>query len=144
LDYIPFANHSAVGLRVNANHSNCRRLWPRIEWEGNAPGVEPSADAWLRHWSRCIEDASAADVCLFVNNAGERACGALVELGAALGTGKQVFVVSPDWWSFANHPRCRVFKDIAGAIEAICAMQAGEQMRQEVMATPPERVAEFG
>src|SRR5207253_3308752 len=23
------ANHSAVGLRVTANHSNCRRLWPR-------------------------------------------------------------------------------------------------------------------
>src|SRR5467141_1167766 len=23
------ANHSAVGLRVTANHNNCRRLWPR-------------------------------------------------------------------------------------------------------------------
>src|SRR4029453_13157980 len=23
------ANHSAVGLLVTANHSNCRRLWPR-------------------------------------------------------------------------------------------------------------------
>jgi hypothetical protein len=23
------ANHWAVGLRVTANHSNCRRLWPR-------------------------------------------------------------------------------------------------------------------
>jgi hypothetical protein len=23
------ANHSAVGVRVTANHNNCRRLWPR-------------------------------------------------------------------------------------------------------------------
>src|SRR5262249_27243322 len=23
------ASHSAVGLRVTANHNNCRRLWPR-------------------------------------------------------------------------------------------------------------------
>jgi hypothetical protein len=36
-------------------------------------------------------------------------------------------------WTFAHHPRCRVFKDIAGAVEPICAMQAGERQRRDKM-----------
>jgi hypothetical protein len=51
----------------------------------------------------------------------------LLEAGAALAAGKRVFVVSPDWWSFANHPRCRVLKDVASAIEAIMGKKSGRR-----------------
>jgi hypothetical protein len=51
-----------------------------------------------------LADATrSADICLFVSNEGETACGALLEAGAALAAGKRVIVVSLDWWSFAEH-----------------------------------------
>jgi hypothetical protein len=56
-------------------------------------------------------------------------CGALLEAGAALAAGRQVFVVSPDVWTFAHHPRCRVFSTLEAAIEAIMAMQTGARAR---------------
>src|SRR5262245_24121601 len=72
-----------------------------IDWSGNSDGAEPTSDAWSRHWYRCVDEAAAADICLFVSNTGETACGALLEAGAALAAGKQVVVVSPDEWTFA-------------------------------------------
>ena len=39
--------------------------------------------------------------------------GALVEVGAALGAGKRVFLVSPHDWSWAHHPRVPRFKTLA-------------------------------
>src|SRR5947207_2566897 len=69
-----------------------------IDWPGNRDGAEPTADAWSRHWQRCIDEASACDICLFVCIAGETACGALIEAGAALAANKRIFVVSPDQW----------------------------------------------
>jgi hypothetical protein len=102
-----------------------------IDWQANDPGAdEPTADAWSRHWSRCIDEAADADVCLFVNNEGEQACGALVELGAALAAGKRVFVVSPYKWTFASHPRCRVFATLEDAVTAIMSAVAGETLRR--------------
>ena len=68
-------------------------------------------------------------MCLFVNLDGEQASGALLEAGAALAAGRTVFIVSPDWWSFAHHPRCRTFRTLADAIAAICAMQVGKATR---------------
>src|SRR5262245_35212285 len=103
-----------------------------IDWPPNLDGSEPTADQW--RWSRCIEQAADADICLFVNNAGETACGALLEAGAALAAGKWVYVVSPDEWTFANHPRCRVFPSLEAAVAAIMAMQTGELAREATMA----------
>jgi hypothetical protein len=40
-----------------------------------------------------------------------------------------VFVVSPDTWTFANHPRCRTFRTLEAAVAAIVAMQSGEATR---------------
>jgi hypothetical protein len=60
----------------------------------------------------------------------ETACGALIELGAALATGKQMWIVSLDEWSAAHHPRCRTFKSLADAITALKAMQAGAAARR--------------
>jgi len=50
---------------------------------------------------------------------GENQCGSLIELGCALASGRQVFLVSDNWWSVQNHPRCRVFSTLEAAIEAI-------------------------
>jgi hypothetical protein len=40
-----------------------------------------------------------------------------------------VFIVSDYEWTIAHHPRCRVFKDLASAVEALVAMQAGAKAR---------------
>lgn len=61
----------------------------------------------------------------------ERQCGALIEIGAALAAGKQVFVVSEYEWTVAHHPKCRVFESLETAIAALVAMQAGKSARLE-------------
>src|SRR5262245_34115372 len=40
----------------------------------------PTSEQWSRHWRQCIDEASNADVCLFVDLPGENQCGALVEM----------------------------------------------------------------
>jgi len=65
---------------------------------------------------------------LFVNGEDGQACGALIEVGAALAAGRQVFVVSPDM-TFSYHPNCRNFSTLAVAIVAIVATQASEAAR---------------
>jgi hypothetical protein len=110
----------AAGVPINAS-------W--ITWEGNTTDAKPSVDQWSRHWVTCIEEASTADVCLFVANEGETACGQLLEAGAALAAGKRVFVVSDYEFTFAHHPRCRVFASLEDAITAIMAGAQGERLR---------------
>jgi hypothetical protein len=92
-----------------------------------ADAPEPSADQWRMHWSGCITAATEADICLFVCNEGEQACGGLIEAGAALASGKQVFVVSPYAWSFSHHPRARAFGSLEAAVGSIMARKAGER-----------------
>jgi hypothetical protein len=48
----------------------------------NHDGSEPSPSAWAEHWSRCIEEAAAADVTLLYACAEERQMGALMEVGS--------------------------------------------------------------
>ena len=60
----------------------------------------------------------------------ERQMGALVELGAGLASGAQVFLVTDHQWSVAHHPRVRSFPNLAAAISAIVAMQNGERPRR--------------
>jgi hypothetical protein len=57
----------------------------------------------------------------------ERQNGALIEVGAALGAGKQVWLVTPHNWSWKHHPRVRVFDTLEKAVEAIMAAAAGER-----------------
>ena len=103
-----------------------------IDWSYNGDQREPSADEWREHWDKCIFEAAGADVTLFVNNEGETACGALIEVGAALAAGRQVFIVSNHWWSVSHHPRCRVFPSVEAAIAALIAMQEGERAKYSV------------
>jgi hypothetical protein len=60
----------------------------------------------------------------------ERQMGALIEVGSALGAGKQVYLVSPHDWSWKHHPRVRVFDTLEAAVTAIVAAAAGERARQ--------------
>jgi hypothetical protein len=55
----------------------------------------------------------------------------LLECGAALGAGKQVFCVAPhaSWPFLKNHPRVRAFSTIEDAIVSLLAMAAGERQR---------------
>jgi hypothetical protein len=102
-----------------------------VDWPGNRDGQEPpSPDAWRRHWDRCITEAADADIVLFYAAQDERQCGALIEIGAALSAGKQVFVVSPYAWTFAHHLQSRTFAAVADAVAAITAMVAGERARR--------------
>src|SRR5215831_12920664 len=73
-----------------------------------APDSLPaSPDQWWRHWAGCVEDAAAADVLLSRDLSGENQCGGLIEMGAALASGRQVFLVSENWWSVEHHARVR-------------------------------------
>jgi hypothetical protein len=70
-------------------------------------------------------------VLLFVSLEGETACSGLIEVGAALALGKQVWVLSPYWWSFSNHPHARTFTTLEAAVAAIVARTAGERARMD-------------
>jgi hypothetical protein len=100
-----------------------------IDAEINRTDAEPSADQWARHWETCVSEASGCDIVLLYAAEGETQCGSLIEIGAALASGKRVYIVSPYTWTVAHHPRCRMFPSLPAAVEAIVAMQAGERLR---------------
>jgi hypothetical protein len=107
--------------------------WPSAEF--NSTGQEPSLDGWRQHWSDCISEAASADVTLVYAREGERQMGALVEAGAALGAGRQVYLVSDHAWSWRHHPNVRNFESLDKAIGAIVAAHAVERDRGRVSLT---------
>jgi hypothetical protein len=122
------AKHASWWCALRAAGIPISSSW--IDWQFNVPGApEPTADAWRGHWSGCLISAAAADILLFFDAPGENQCGALIELGAELAFGKQVFLVSENWWSIEHHPRCRKFRRLEDAIAAIKAIEAGERAR---------------
>ena len=96
----------------------------------NHNGNELTQDEWTAHWEKCCREASEADIVLMFACAEERQNGALIEIGCALGAGKQVYLVSPHNWSWKEHPRVRVFDTLEAAVTAIMAAAAGERARQ--------------
>jgi hypothetical protein len=101
-----------------------------LDWSHNHDDTEPTADEWARHWESCVSQAASADITLMMAPAGDNQNGALVEVGAALGAGKQVWVVSPHDWSWRHHERVRNFETLEGAISALAAQQVGERLRR--------------
>lgn len=101
-----------------------------IDWIRNHDGLEPSPSEWARHWQRCLDESSAASIVLFLALEDERQCGALIEIGAALASGRQVYLVSPYPWSIQHHERVRIFPDLESAIGSIMATVAGETARR--------------
>jgi hypothetical protein len=71
-----------------------------------------------------VDEASAADVCLFYLQRGETACGQLIELGAALANGRQAYIVSDDWFSVQHLDQCRRFSSLEAAVAELVAMAA--------------------
>jgi hypothetical protein len=97
-----------------------------IDWPRNKDSVEPTADEWREHAKACIEDAVRCDVLLLYAAEDERQFGALLETGAALGAGRQVFVVSPHPWPFLKcHPRVKCFPTLAAAVTAVMVAARG-------------------
>jgi hypothetical protein len=92
-----------------------------IDADFNQQNAEPCAETWAAHWQTCITEAAAADICLFVCFEGETACGALVELGAALAAGRQCWIVSDYDWSIAHHPLVRRFATLEDAVAELVA-----------------------
>src|SRR5262249_44207789 len=115
-----------------------------IDWDGNLSGSIPTADAWARHWCRCIDEARDCDILLFVNGEAEQACGALVELGAALAAGKRVFLVSPHWWSFQHHPACALLRDACRCSECACGYSRRRAAALSESESPARRVIATG
>jgi hypothetical protein len=112
---------AACGLPLSSS-------WPW--WKFNSDKAStPSPDDWRDRWEKNIADAAAADILLFLDLEGENQCGGLIELGAALAAGKQVFIVSKNFWSVEHHRRVRKFDDLESAIRAIKAKQAGTAAR---------------
>jgi hypothetical protein len=66
-----------------------------LDWPRNHDSGEPTADEWREHSAACIDDAMKADILLLYCADDERQFGSLLECGAALGAGRQVFVIAP-------------------------------------------------
>jgi hypothetical protein len=56
-----------------------------------------------------MQPQPAADIVLAYCRADENQNGAFLEIGAALGAGKQVYLVSDHEWSWGHHPHVRNF-----------------------------------
>ena len=65
-------------------------------------------------WSRCVSEASRADILILYHTEGDVLKGALVEVGAALASGKEVWKVG-NWAgdSFKHHPKVRSFNNLS-------------------------------
>lgn len=103
-----------VGLPISAS-------W--IDWHHNTAGTEPTPEEWSAHSDTCLREAAAADVLLLYAQEDERQFGCLLECGAALASGRTVYLVSPHPWPFLrNHPRVVSFDRLDQAVAAIAAI----------------------
>ncbi len=103
-----------------------------VDWDFNKDtGREPSHDSWQAHWIACIEQARDADIVLAFCGAEESQNGALLEVGAALGAGKMVYLVTEHNWSWRHHPKVRLFATLEAATTAILAWHESERARHE-------------
>jgi hypothetical protein len=81
---------------------------------------EPTKEEWTEHSARCLAQASNADVCILFYESEYRHFGSLLEAGATLAGGGQVFLVSDVALPFlANHPSVKSFNSLALAIAAL-------------------------
>jgi hypothetical protein len=101
-----------------------------VDWDFNRDqSREPSHDQWRLHWTACVEQARDADILLAFCGAEENQNGALIEVGAALGAGKMVYLICEHDWSWRHHPNVRRFATLEAAVTAILAGLEGERAR---------------
>jgi hypothetical protein len=60
-----------------------------IDSEINGDDHELTPERSSRHWVRCLEQAADADICLFYAPECATQCGSLIEIGAALVSGRE-------------------------------------------------------
>jgi hypothetical protein len=93
----------------------------------------PTPSRCTAYWMRRMEEAAAATIVILYLTDSEVACDELMEVGAAINAGAQVFLVSSNWLSFEHLPSVRRFPDIEGAVEAIRARMHGEEAREHAL-----------
>jgi hypothetical protein len=111
------AKHAAWWQALRTAGLDISSSW--IDWEFNHSGIPPTPADWGAHWERCITEARDCDVLLLHALPDETQKGGLVELGAALGAGKKVFIVAPFDWSWKHHRNVAVFGSLSDAISAL-------------------------
>lgn len=106
------ANDPTIYIASKTDHADrwrkLRLVLPIIStWIDEAGKGESASlpDLWLR----CISEASAADVTIVFAYPEEHLKGALVEMGAALASGKPVYIVgdNPAFRTMQHHPLVR-------------------------------------
>lgn len=71
-------------------------------------------------WTRCIAEASRADVTIVYAVPGDISKGALIEVGAALAMGRPVYAVGVDaGYTFIRHPLVSICASLDEAFESI-------------------------
>jgi hypothetical protein len=108
-----------------------------IDWPGNSPSNEPTADAWSRHGVRCIDEARECDVLLFVNGEDEQACGVLIEAWCCIGgratavrrlAWRSAVLAPPQLPKLLGAPGC--YRGHCGDADG-CARLLGQHLRHE-------------
>lgn len=106
-------------------------LWRRLRDEGglnviatwiNYAETEDAITDWVKLWVDCASEAACADVTLVYLEQGDELRGAYVEMGVALGCGKQVYFVNPDnahVTDAIHHPLVTQFKTLEEAVAVL-------------------------
>jgi hypothetical protein len=112
------SKHHPFWAALRACGLNICAQW--VDWGPNKTGETPTVEMWREHWRVDLEQAAAADIVLAYCRADENQNGAFLEIGAALGSGKRVYLVAPDFdWSWRHHPRVTSFPTLDAAIAAL-------------------------
>jgi nucleoside 2-deoxyribosyltransferase len=110
------------------------KLWRRLREELQPLGIiinstwidfdtEPTdKQSWISLWSACINEASNCSILLALYRRHEKPKGQNVEVGAALASGKPVYIVRPKGMKvgdFAHHPLVTWFDTLDEALTSI-------------------------
>jgi hypothetical protein len=107
--------------KYGANWREWRDAWADLGLTVTSTWIDESSEGESADladlWKRCIAEASAADFLIAWYTPGDEWKGAYVEIGAALASGKPVYVIGPAPGSFKNHPLITLASDPNDAIE---------------------------
>lgn len=90
--------------------------WPFLE-----PFVEPTPENARKFWQDDYTDIRNCGVLICYAEEGEKLRGALVEVGMALGMGKQVWLIGDhtDFGTWRYHPQISIYPDLETALAGL-------------------------